>query len=57
MDLEGIVAKRKWDPYATAATWYAIGNPAYTRPEERLDPFRSRGRQRRAAHPMESAPA
>jgi bifunctional non-homologous end joining protein LigD len=30
MDLEGIVAKRKGEPYAPETTWYKIKNPQYT---------------------------
>lgn len=47
MDLEGIVAKRKSDPYGPSATWYTIRNPAYTQGEERVDVFRRRERARR----------
>jgi ATP-dependent DNA ligase len=45
MDLEGIVAKRKKEPYG-AATWYKIRNPGYSQGEERGDLFRSRERRR-----------
>ncbi len=37
MGLEGIVAKRKSDPYGPSATWYRIKNPSYTQGEERPD--------------------
>jgi ATP-dependent DNA ligase len=30
MDLEGIVAKRKSDPYAPQTCWYKIKNPEYS---------------------------
>lgn len=33
MDLEGIVAKRKGDPYRSATTWYKIKNPGYSQAE------------------------
>lgn len=57
LDLEGIIAKRKRDPYSPDATWFAVANPVYARPEEPVDPFRGRGRLRRTEHPVESAPA
>jgi bifunctional non-homologous end joining protein LigD len=41
MDLEGIVAKRKGDPYGSATTWYKIENPGYSQGEGRGD-LRSR---------------
>jgi ATP-dependent DNA ligase len=31
LDLEGMVAKRKADPYSPVVTWYKIKNRAYTR--------------------------
>ena len=37
MDLEGIVAKRKGDPYSSATTWYNIENPGYSQSERRGD--------------------
>jgi bifunctional non-homologous end joining protein LigD len=39
LDLEGIVAKRKADPYSPQTAWYKIKNPAYTQVEERGDLF------------------
>jgi ATP-dependent DNA ligase len=33
LDLEGIVAKRKADPYGPETTWFKIKNRAYTRPK------------------------
>jgi bifunctional non-homologous end joining protein LigD len=39
LDLEGIVAKRKADPYAETTPWYKIKNPAYTQAEGRADLF------------------
>ncbi|HYC33794.1 MAG TPA: hypothetical protein VEB59_16005 [Gemmatimonadales bacterium] len=47
IDLEGIVAKRKDDPYASAAVWYKIRNPAYTQAEGRWELF---GRARSGLH-------
>jgi bifunctional non-homologous end joining protein LigD len=50
MDLEGIVAKRKADPYGPATTWYKIKNPDYSQTEGRGDLFsrkRERSRRRR----------
>ncbi len=40
--LEGIVAKRKADPYAAGVTWYKIKNRAYTQAEGRGDLFHGR---------------
>jgi bifunctional non-homologous end joining protein LigD len=37
MDLEGIVAKRKSDPYSSATTWYKIENPGYGQNEGSRD--------------------
>ncbi|MFL5474763.1 MAG: hypothetical protein ACJ8A6_03625, partial [Gemmatimonadales bacterium] len=31
MDLEGIIAKRKADPYEPGTVWYRIANPAHRR--------------------------
>ncbi len=45
MDLEGIVAKRKSDPYQPAATWYKIKNPVYSQVVGRVDLFRPRDRR------------
>jgi len=42
MDLEGIVAKRKADPYVPDTIWYKIGNPLYGPGKERARPFRPR---------------
>jgi hypothetical protein len=46
MDLEGIVAKRRQDPYQADTLWYHIRNPAYRQGEARVDlqqrPARSR---------------
>jgi ATP-dependent DNA ligase len=41
MDLEGIVAKRKVDPYASGTTWYKVKNPGYGQ-AERAELFRRR---------------
>ncbi len=48
MGLEGIVARRKQDPYAATTVWYVIRNPGYTRDDGRVDPFRPRVRPRRS---------
>jgi bifunctional non-homologous end joining protein LigD len=42
LDLEGIVAKRKTDPYGPETTWYKVKNPAYTQAEGRWELFRKR---------------
>ena len=42
LDLEGIVAKRKADPYAPGVTWYKIKNRAYTHLEGRAELFHPR---------------
>ena len=39
LDLEGIVAKRKADPYSPQTTWYKIKNRAYTQAERRWELF------------------
>ena len=39
LDLEGIVAKRKRDPYSRHTIWYKIKNPAYTQAEGRGELF------------------
>ena len=39
LDLEGIVAKRKADPYDRTAVWYKVLNPAYTQREGRGELF------------------
>ena len=38
-DLEGIVAKRKADPYEPGAKWIKIKNPRYSRAEGRGELF------------------
>jgi hypothetical protein len=38
-DLEGIVAKRKSDPYRRGVHWWKIKNPAYTQAEGRHELF------------------
>lgn len=43
LDLEGIVAKRKADPYGPETVWLRIRNPAYTQAEGRGELFRRRG--------------
>jgi bifunctional non-homologous end joining protein LigD len=42
LDLEGIVAKRKADPYGPRTTWYKIKNPTYTQAEGRWELFERR---------------
>lgn len=42
LDLEGIVAKRKADPYSSRTVWYKVKNPAYTQAEGRGDLFERR---------------
>ena len=45
LDLEGIVAKRKVDPYAASTTtWLKVKNRAYTQMEGRADLFHPRSR-------------
>jgi bifunctional non-homologous end joining protein LigD len=39
MDMEGVVAKRKGDPYRSQTTWYKIRNPGYTQLESRAELF------------------
>jgi ATP-dependent DNA ligase len=39
LDLEGIVAKQKADPYSPQTVWYMIKNPAHTQDEGRGDLF------------------
>ena len=48
LELEGIVARRKQDPYGPGTVWYCIRNPGYTLDDGRIDPFRRRGWVRRA---------
>jgi ATP-dependent DNA ligase len=38
-DLEGIVAKRKQDPYVADTIWYKVKNRAYTQMEGRGELF------------------
>ena len=40
LDLEGIVAKRKTDPYGPDTVWYKIRNQTYTQAEGRWELFR-----------------
>ena len=42
LDLEGIVAKRKVDPYGADTSWYKIKNPTYTQAEGRRELFERR---------------
>ncbi len=39
LDFEGIVAKRKKDPYTPSTVWYKVKNRAYTQMEGRGDLF------------------
>jgi ATP-dependent DNA ligase len=39
LDLEGIVAKRKADPYSPEITWFKIKNRAYTQAEGQWELF------------------
>jgi bifunctional non-homologous end joining protein LigD len=39
LDLEGIVAKRRADPYSPQTVWYKVKNPAYTQAEGRGGPL------------------
>lgn len=39
LDLEGIVAKRKADPYDSKTLWYKVRNPTYTQTEGRRELF------------------
>jgi bifunctional non-homologous end joining protein LigD len=48
MDLEGIVAKRKTDPYSAGTTWFKVKNQGYSQGEGRGEMFRRRERPRRA---------
>jgi ATP-dependent DNA ligase len=42
LDLEGIVAKRKADPYRPEAVWYKITSRTYTQGEGRWQLFQKR---------------
>ena len=42
LDLEGIVAKRKEDPYGAGTVWYKVRNRAYTQMEGRGELFHPR---------------
>jgi len=44
LDLEGIVAKRKADPYSPETIWYKIKNSAYTQSEGRGELFERKRR-------------
>jgi hypothetical protein len=43
-DLEGIVAKRKADPYRRGVRWWKVLNPAYSQREGRHELFNGDGR-------------
>jgi ATP-dependent DNA ligase len=49
-DLEGIVAKRKRDPYQRGVKWWKIKNPGYSQAEGRAELFNGDWRAIRAAH-------
>jgi ATP-dependent DNA ligase len=42
LDLEGIMAKRKTDPYTPETVWYKVKNRAYTQEEGRWELFERR---------------
>ena len=42
LDLEGIVAKRKADPYGPKTAWYKVRDPTYTQAEGRRELFERR---------------
>ncbi len=42
LDLEGIVAKRKADPYGEETKWWKVKNPGYTQAEGRRELFERR---------------
>jgi bifunctional non-homologous end joining protein LigD len=42
LDIEGIVAKRKADPYGPDTAWYKLKNPTYTQAEGRRELFERR---------------
>jgi bifunctional non-homologous end joining protein LigD len=44
LDLEGVVAKRRADPYSPQTVWYKVKNPAYTQAEGRGELFEPRSR-------------
>lgn len=44
LDFEGIIAKRKADPYTPRTPWYKIKNPTYTQAEGRGELFERRFR-------------
>ena len=47
LELEGVLARRKQDPYGPGTVWYTIRNPDYTLDDGRIDLFRHRPRTRR----------
>jgi bifunctional non-homologous end joining protein LigD len=53
-DLEGVVAKRKSDPYRRGVTWWKIKNPAYSQAEGRHELFNG---DRRAGARLRENPA
>ena len=56
-DLEGIVAKRKRDPYRRGVHWWKIKNRAYSQAERRHELFNSdRGHRSRGATACSQVP-
>jgi hypothetical protein len=47
LDMEGILAKRKADPYAPTTPWYKVLNAEYPQKEGRADLFHPRRRSPR----------
>ena len=55
LDLEGIVAKRKADPYEVETRWFKIKNPAYSQAAGRRELFdRWSGREQQATEAVEN---
>lgn len=46
MDLAGIVAKRRNEPYGPGTTWFQIANPVYAQGDARMNLLRRRERSR-----------
>ena len=46
MDLAGVVAKRRDQPYGPGATWFQIANPVYAQGDARMNLLRRRERSR-----------
>ena len=56
IDVEGIVAKRKIDPYGPATVWHKIENPAYTRGEGRWELLQNQQEGHNAVQEQSPAP-